>query len=169
MRPSQLVLALLLVPLAASPGCGGRRNTVWVTGKLLKGGAQYVPPKDQLVYVTFVALEVKDDSGKTIPSGEAYTANLDQTKGTFSVPGPEGQGIPPGKYRIAVTQKMEREAFNAAKPQSQSKSRNKKRVDRETDMLADRFGLGTSPIVREVNTSQELTIDLDRPNEPPPS
>jgi hypothetical protein len=165
MRPSRLVLALLLVPLAASPGCGGRGNTVWVTGKLLKGGAQYVPPKDQVVYVTFVALEVKDESGKTVQSGEAYAANLDQAKGTFSVPGPEGRGIPPGKYRIAVTQKMEREAFNAAKPPSKTK----KRVDRETDTLADRFGLGTSPIVREVNTSQELTIDLDRPTESPSS
>jgi hypothetical protein len=161
MRRSSLLLTLLIAPLLASPGCGGQGNTIWVTGKLLKGGAQYVPPTDQLVYVTFVALEVQDESGKTIQSGDAYQADLDQAKGTFSVPGSQGSGIPPGKYRVAVTQKRKREAFDAIKQGT------KKRVDRETDMLADRFGIGTSPIIREVKTSQEVTIDLDRPSESP--
>jgi hypothetical protein len=161
MQRSHLILAVLIMPLAGSPGCG-QGHSVWVTGKLLKGGAKYTPPKDQLVSVTLVALEVKDDSGKTIQSGEAYLADLDQATGTFSVPGPERQGIPPGKYRIAVTQKIEREALDALKKET------KKRLNREADMLADRFGLATSPIVRQVDGSQELTIDLDRPTESSP-
>jgi hypothetical protein len=65
--------------------------------------------------------------------------------------------IPPGKYRIAVTQKWTREAFDPSKKQG------KKRADRETDMLANKFGMATSPIVVEVKQSQNVTIDLDHP------
>lgn len=31
---------------------------------------------------------------------------------TFTVPGPDGRGIPPGKYRVSVTQKLKREAVD---------------------------------------------------------
>ena len=160
MPRSHLVLALLSVPLVASAGCGEPSNAVWVTGKLLKGGAEYVPPKGQFVYVTFVGLKIQDNSGKTIQSGEPFWAEVDQVHGTFSVLGPDRRGIPPGSYRVAVTQKMEREAFEAAR-----KSRPKKGVDRETDMLANRFGLVTSPIIREIKSSCDLAIDLDKPGE----
>jgi hypothetical protein len=54
---------------------------------------------------------------------------------------------------------MTREAFEAAKP------RLKKGVDRETDMLANRFGVGSSPIIREIKSSCSLAIDLDKPAE----
>jgi hypothetical protein len=156
MRHRCLGLALLTALLFSCPGCGSGNN-IWVTGKLLKGGTQYSPPKDQLVSVTFVALEVQDESGKTVKSGEPYLAELDQSSGTFSVPGPERQGIPPGKYRVAVTQRLTREAFGALK------QRPKKGVDRETDTLENKFGVTTSPIIVEVKKSEEVTIDLDRP------
>ena len=152
-------LILLIASLVATTGCSGRGNNVWVTGKLLKGGEKYVPPEDQHVHVTFVGLETKDESGKALPSGEPYWAELDQANGTFSVPGPERQGIPPGKYRVAVTRKMERVAFDKA-PKSHDK---KTLLDRETDMLNDKFGMSTSPIVREITKSTDLEIDLDKP------
>jgi hypothetical protein len=158
MRRSYLVLAFLMAALAASPGCGGG-NTIWVTGQLLKGGTPYVPPKDQLVTITFIALEVQDPSRKT-GAGDAYQAEYDPAKGSFSVPGLERQGIPPGKYRVAVTQKFTREAFDAAKEKIK-----KKGFDRETDMLENRYGFSTSPFVVQVNGSKEVTIDLDRPTE----
>jgi hypothetical protein len=157
MRRLHLVLALLSAAFVASPGCGEPSNVVWVKGKLQKGGTAYVPPKDQVVTVTFVGLEIQDNSGKAIQAAEPFQAEVDQDSGTFSVPGTEGRGIPPGKYRVAVTQKMTREAYNAANPKP------KKRVNRETDMLANRFGLDTSPIIREVKSSGEWTIDLDHP------
>jgi hypothetical protein len=157
----QLILALLIAPLVACAGCGESTNHVWVTGKLLKGGATYVPPKDQLVYVTLVGLEIQDQSGKTVQSGQPFWAEVDQESGTFVVPGTEGQGIPPGRYRVAVTQKIEREALNATKSQQKKGAP----VNRETDMLANRFGMGTSPIIREVKTRGELVIDLDHPTE----
>jgi hypothetical protein len=160
MRRNRLVLALPLVLLVAPLGCGRSGNNVWVTGKVLKGGSKYTPPTGQLVYVTFVALEVKDESGKAIMGGEPFTADVDQANATFSVPGRDGYGIPPGKYRIAVTQKMTRETFDATKPQPK---KGWKGVDRETDTLANRFSLESSPIVREVKTGEELVIDLDKP------
>ena len=89
-------------------------------------------------------------------------AEVDQATGTFSVPGRDRRGIPPGKYRIAVTQKMTRETFDATKPKSKG---GKKTLDRETDTLANRFGVETSPIVREVKGGENLAIDIDRPTE----
>jgi hypothetical protein len=160
MRRSLLLLALLIGLLVISPGCGGG-HTVWVTGKLLKGGSKYEPPKDQLVTVTFVPLEVKDPSGKTVKGGDAYQADYDPASGTFTVPGPDRQGIPPGKYRVAVTQKMERTAFDAAKEKITDKAK-KRAFTRETDMLADRYGPTTSPITVEVTRSEEAIVDLDQ-------
>jgi hypothetical protein len=162
MRRNDLVLALLVVALANSAGCGSGDN-VWVTGKLLKGGAAYVPPKGQLVSVTFVGLEIKDDSGKTILSGEPFSADVDQEDGSFFVPGPERTGIPRGKYRIAVTQKKTREEYEATKPKT--KNVNALKETRETDMLQGRFGLTNSPITRVVKKGEELVIDLDKPGE----
>jgi hypothetical protein len=156
MRRNLLVLALLIAPL----GCGGSSNTVWVTGKLLKGGARYDVPKDQAVSVTFVALEVKDASGKSVQDPEPYLADLDPDSGTFTVLGPDRRGIPTGKYRVAVTQRLKRESYDAVKKQSKNKA-----LTRETDMLGNRFGLDTSPIVREVPKSTDLVIDLDNPSE----
>jgi len=159
MRSSHLVLSLLVLVLIATLGCGERTNTVWITGKLLKGGAKYVPPDGQTVSVTLVGLEVQDASGKPVQSGEQFWAEVDHTNGTFTVSGNLGQGIPPGRYRVAVTQKMTREAFHAAHP------RPKRGDDREADMLKNRYGLTTSPIIREVRSGSELVIDLDRPSE----
>jgi prepilin-type processing-associated H-X9-DG protein len=128
---------------------------VWVTGQLTKAGAKYEPPTGQFVYVTFVALEGKDASAKALSGGEAFMAGVDPATGSFSVPGRQRQGIPPGKYRLAVTQKMTREAFDAANPQPKKGA---KRVDRATATLGDQFGLDKSPIVREVRGSEAVTM-----------
>jgi hypothetical protein len=162
MRRQDLGVVLLLVAFANWTGCGPGNN-VWVTGKLLKGGAAYVPPKGQLVSVTFVGLEIKDDSGKTILSGEPFSADVDQEDGSFFVPGPERTGIPRGKYRIAVTQKKTREEYEATKPKT--KNVNALKETRETDTLQGRFGLTNSPITRVVKKGEELVIDLDKPGE----
>jgi hypothetical protein len=159
MRRSLLLLAILIAPLSASPGCGGG-NGVWITGKLLKGGTQYAPPKDQLVTITFVAVETQDPSGKKLQGGDPYQADYDPESGTFSVPGPDRRGIPPGKYRVAVTQRLIREAFDAA--QKNQKTKAKKRADRDTDTLGNRFGISNSPISVEVSRSEDVTIDLDQ-------
>jgi hypothetical protein len=155
MRHRDPVLILLIGVLAASPGCGNS-NAIWVTGKVTKGGAQYAPPSDQLVAITFVAMEIQDEAGQTIKSSETFAAEVDPAGSTFSVPGPDRQGIPPGKYRVAVSQRLKRELFDPTKKQKG------KRGDRETDMLANRFAIDTSPITVEVTkSSPDVTVDLD--------
>jgi hypothetical protein len=158
MRQLRPILALLIAALLLSAGCGGDGNTIWVTGKLLKGGVKYEPPADQLVSVTFVAIEVKDKDGKPGRAGEPYLAQYDPADGTFAVVGREGYGIPPGKYRIAVTQKMKREALDTINAKTK-----KKVIERDTDMLKNKFGLDSSPITREIPNSTSLEIDLDKP------
>jgi hypothetical protein len=155
-------MALLIASLAGLPGCGGSSNAVWVKGKLIKGGARYVPPQGHVVAVTFVATELESPEGQVVRSSEPFDADYNDDDGTFVVPGREGRGIPPGKYRVAVTQKMLREAFEAARPRARP---GQKPITRETDFLDDRFGPSSSPIVREIKGPMEVVIDLDKPTE----
>jgi hypothetical protein len=48
------------------------------------------------------------------------------------VTGPDGQGIPPGKYRVSLTQELTR---NAVDKKNENVQRNQKLFDRDTDML----------------------------------
>ena len=50
---------LLIASLAALPGCGGPGNSVWVTGKVLKGGTRFSPPEGHVIGVTFYAIDSK--------------------------------------------------------------------------------------------------------------
>jgi hypothetical protein len=152
------ILTLAIAASLTFVGCGEPNKNVWVTGKLLKGGVNYVVPEGQRVAVTFVGLEFADPAHKTSPGDESFVADLDPKNMTFTVPGNQGQGIPAGKYRVAVTQKMTREAFNAAYPKPT------KGVDREMDMLKGQFGPGTSAIFREVKGNENFVIDLEKPN-----
>jgi hypothetical protein len=157
MRRGLLLIVLLIASLATSQGCGSG-DSVWVSGKLLKGGTTYTPPEGERVTVTFVGVEAKDPSGKPIETGEPFTAEVNQAQGTFTVPGRERKGIPSGKYRVAVIQKFTREAFDKAYPKPP-----KKGIDRETDRLGNKYTLQNSPIVREIRSSRDVVIDLDNP------
>ena len=150
-------LAPIVLVLVLLPGCGGSGHYVWVTGKLLQGGAPYKAPEGQSASLTFVAIETQDASGRTIKNTDQYQADLEDD-GSYKVPGPEGKGIPPGKYRIAVTQKMLREAFEALKNKP-------KKMVRDDDLLKDQFGPMKSPIVREIKGPIDLVIDMDKPTE----
>lgn len=153
--------SILLIALGVGlTGCGEPSNTVLVQGRLLKGGARYVPPEGHVVGVTFVASEIENPGGQVTKSSEQFDADYNDDDGTFVVPGREGRGIPPGKYRVAVTQKMLREAFDAAKPKAKP---GQKKITRETDFLGDRFGVSSSPIFREIKGKTEVVIDLDEP------
>jgi hypothetical protein len=162
MRRTLWTLALLTIPPALA-GCGPG-GTIRVTGALLKGGAPYKAPAGQTLNLTFYALEVTDAAGKTAKvNNEPYAAVVSPDDGTFSVPGPEGRGIPPGKYRIALVRKMKREALEA-----EPAPRGKAALDRDTDLNKGAFGPERSPIVRELTTSCDLAIDLDRPEDASP-
>src|SRR5262249_27811671 len=101
MRIMTRILMMFTLPMLI--GCGSS-NTIWVTGKLLKGGSPFTPPEGRSNQVVLIAMDVKDDAGKTVGNNEPYAAVVNPADATFEVPGPEGRGIPPGKYRISVTQ-----------------------------------------------------------------
>jgi hypothetical protein len=82
--------------------------------------------------------------------------------GTFVVPGPDGDGIPPGKYRISIFRGLTREGESQALKEHKGSSRKAPGIDRETDLFEDLFGPTTSPIVREVTPGAELIVDLDK-------
>jgi hypothetical protein len=136
-------------------GCGSS-NTVQISGKVLKDGSAYRPPDGQKLGVTLYSVGAKDARGRSVAS-EPYPALFNGDDGTFTVPGPDGRGIPRGSYRVALIQKPTREAIKAAKPKKGEAA------DREADAFGGKFGSETSPIVREVTSDQELVIDLAKP------
>jgi hypothetical protein len=101
-----LVLILLVTVFAACSG-EGRLN---ITGKVLKGGAPLAVPDDEYVRVTF--FPISDDGG---PPKNTYAASYDAKSATFRAVGPDGLGIPPGNYRVAVEhEKGRRDLFKGA-------------------------------------------------------
>jgi hypothetical protein len=149
---------MILVPLVlAISGCGSSQG-IWVQGKLTKGGAKYEVPADQDLNMTFYLMEPSHTGDRTTPAGQAYMAVFKSEDGTFTVAGPDGLGIPPGKYRVSLTQKLTREAVDK---KNEKVKRNQALFDRDTDMLKGQFG-EDSRIVREIRDSTEVVIDLDK-------
>src|SRR5271157_3318450 len=122
MIPRNLALILLVALPLTYIGCG-KSNAIKVTGKLLQAGKPYVPPAGQRVVVTLYVVDAKDASGKAIPAQEPFLAYYDPKAGTFEVPGPDGYGISPGKYRISIFQGLTREGESKAPKEHKGNSR----------------------------------------------
>ena len=152
----------LLVTSLASFGCGSS-NEVWITGTLLKGGTKFTPPAGRQVGISFYLVSSQDKNDADAHAGDPYQADYNESDGTFSVPGREGRGIPPGKYRVAISQKMTREAFDKLHKSTKIKPGTDPAVTRDTDFFSASYGPSTSPITREFTSSAKVTIDLDKP------
>ena len=98
-------------------GCG-RGDTIWVTGVLQKGGEVYKPPEGRKLAIYFCPMK---DGTSGQPIGDVEMADYDSNDGSFTVPGREGNGIPPGKYRIALVETLRREALDQLKKTSKPK------------------------------------------------
>ncbi len=136
-------------------GCGSS-NAVWVTCEITKDGKPYVAPSGQVLQVTFYAVPQDAAPGGRAMPGEPYPAAFAAT-GRYEVPGPDGRGIPPGKYRVAVIQKP-KDRSAAPKPKSKAQA-----PDRDHDFLEDKFSPVTSPIILSVERSAHMVVALDRP------
>jgi hypothetical protein len=159
--PGTRAVALGLAVAAALttlPGCGSS-NLIWVTGRITKGGAPFACPQDRKLGVTLIAIEAKGEGGKSINGGEPFPSQVNPEDGTFVVPGPDGNGIPPGRYRVALTLKPTATAVSEA----QAKAGKRKTINSDTDFFTKRYDPGNSPVVRNLETSCELAIDLDNP------
>ena len=116
-------------------GCGGDKK-LRTQGRLLKGGQPLVLKPDQKVRITFVPIL---PDGK--PPADHYTALYDSEKGTFVAAGKDRNGMPPGKYRVAV-----------------------ELATKKKDDLKGMYDEDRSPFVFDIDSStKEIEIDLDKP------
>ena len=81
----------------------------------------------------FISVRCKDGTSGQ-PIGEVEMADYDSRDGSFTVPGREGYGIPPGKYRIALVETLRREALDQLKKASKPK-RGQQRITNDTNFL----------------------------------
>jgi hypothetical protein len=96
------------------------------------GTSGNLPPGDPGLQVIFVKLGTID-AGLEIPA-----SIVSSEAGTFQLVGPEGKGIPPGKYRVVVV----------LAPYGSN------------DELKGKYGRDNSPIEVEVKKGEDLVIDL---------
>jgi hypothetical protein len=150
----------MILSAACLAGCGG--DTIHVTGVLQKGGEKYNIPEGHKLALYFHPMA---DGTSVKPNGDVEMADYDARDGSFTVPGRDGYGIRPGKYRIAVVETLRREALDQLKQGKTLKAGQKQRIDKETNLLEDTFGENTSPFVRELRSSTKLTLDMAKPTE----
>jgi hypothetical protein len=125
-----LTVALILGLLT---GCGTQRSKP--RGQLTKGGQPYLAREGEVVHISLFPLNA--DGSAT--EGTAHPAQYDPQTGAFQVPGPDGDGIAPGKYRLTVQLTKNR-----------------------TDLLQGKAGVSNSPFVFDVTADSELKAELDQ-------
>jgi hypothetical protein len=129
-----VALAVVTAGFVLTAGCGdGRLQT---QGRLVKDGQPLIPKDGEAVRVTFVPIL---PDGK--PPRDHYHAVFNPADGTFQSAGKDRKGMPPGKYRVAVEYKKNRQ-----------------------DVFAGKFDENKSPFVFDVDVgTKEIVIDLDQP------
>jgi hypothetical protein len=135
-------VSLLVLVCLVAVGCGGGADepVVRASGRVTAGGRPlHVEGRETgagAVEIKFLRIESDD------PEAAEPVITQADADGRFEVPGPDGNGIPPGKYRIAIRQ---------WDPYPQ------------IDKLGGKFDEENSPITREVTGEEEIVIDVLRP------
>jgi hypothetical protein len=139
-------LGVLVGILVVAAGCNSDQpkaeaGKVIAKGRILKNGLPLkpsekamakMPPGDSGLEVIFIKLGTAD-------AGEEIRARiLDEPPGTFDLIGAEGKGIPPGRYRVAITLGP----FGSA------------------DELKGKYSRDNSKIDIEVKPGEDVVIDL---------
>ena len=140
------VCGVILCGLSTA-GCGPKMPNegpvVTIRGRVTNAGKPLtVQGRDiGLGFVAVLFCRCQGEGASAATGGGIYSCQAD-ADGNFKVVGRFGNGIPPGKYRIAVRQW---DPF----PQH--------------DALDGKFDENCSPILREINRSDFLEIDLSKP------
>ncbi|GAA4427510.1 hypothetical protein [Bremerella cremea] len=145
MKQKYSILSMALIALAGLvfSGCGSGGNQVKVSGQVVENG-QPIPVPNYEEGVNNVALVFVplDESGE-MKDEAAHGANASED-GKFTVTGNMGNGIPPGKYRVAV--------------RMTSMSKDGMASD---DAWKGKYGPTSSPFVFDISSStKDLKIDL---------
>lgn len=130
----------ILVGLALA-GCSNSEGKLLAKGRILKGGENLLPNREEGEYIAVTFVPIRPD-GK--PPDRFYYGAVDQDEGTFMASGPDKKGVPPGKYRVAVElMKKKKDQFNG------------------------RFDPAVSPFVFDIDAeTEEILVDLDDPPAP---
>ncbi|HEY1186286.1 MAG TPA: hypothetical protein VGE74_01455 [Gemmata sp.] len=147
MNLSRFRTAAPVLLVLAFAGCGEKPDgRTPVRGKLVDGakpfaldasklklpaGATALPPGSQPLTVVFIPAE----------GGSNASAVVNADAGTFEVNGPDGKGIKPGKYKVAITATVG-----------------------GGDYFGGKFAPEKTQIVREVKPGEEIVIDVSKPN-----
>lgn len=119
--------------------CSSGPKPLKVTGKLTYQGKPLAVDAKGGVTLTFIPV---------VEAGQAFTnqqAEVNREDMSFAVKGPTGQGIPAGKYRIAVMLM----------------------TPEQTPMVREinqRFTQEQSPIVRDIASEEPIVLDLSKPD-----
>jgi len=128
------LLLLLVVPaLLLAGGCGAPK--VKPNGKVVRGGQPFTLSENGVFIINFTPEE--NDPAKP----QMYNADA-KPDGTFTIVGPEGKGIPPGKYKANV---------QAMDPYA-----------KQNDLLKGKFAPGKSPLVVEIKDASEVVLDVGK-------
>ncbi len=129
----------LLAPILFLAGCGdGGPPRQVIKGKVSKGG-EVMKVKEQVGRLRVFFLR-QDDQGPADPR----EATVNFADGAFEVKGPDGRGIPAGKYKICVEWKDDFSPFGK-------------------DKLAGKFNEANSKILRDIPGSGDIVIDVSKP------
>jgi hypothetical protein len=133
-------LSFLTLLVLLTSGCSSGPRLVRVKGQLLYNQKPLPVSAKAGVTITFTAMDAGDN-----PPFFTAEQPFNREESTFVVSGPNGRGIPVGKYRIAVSQKMAGQ------------------LPPDVETMNETFSRKSSPIVREVTGEEPITIDLSKP------
>jgi hypothetical protein len=126
-----LLLAFLFACLVV--GCGS--SGIQARGRLVKSGNPFVPSDAETVHIVFFP----ESEGS-----KSYLVNFDRADGTFRA---IGKGLPPGKYRVAISI-----------------------IKGRSDELKGAYNAKNSPLSCDVvSSSEEIILDLATPSKAGPS
>jgi hypothetical protein len=116
-----------------SAGCGS--NMLKIKGRIVKGGQPYVTAPDEGLRILFVP---------TVPPSpdryDSFVAMYNRQDGSFQVVGKDGNGLPPGTYKVAL-----------------------ELIKKKNDQFRGAYSAPKSPFLVEVNHGTgEVVIDLDK-------
>jgi hypothetical protein len=147
------VLAVLVPVLG---GCKSGNRGLILTGQLVENGTplrastEGLPPGTRPIQVVFHTIPAEGQLGS-----EAFSSQVNSDSGEFTLKGPSGKGIPPGKYRISVT---------VSPPGAPGSPGGGPRPGLATSPSQDRlkgaFSPQSSPLEVEITRSCKLIVDV---------
>ena len=133
-------------------GCGpSATKTVKVTGKVVDGGKPFTlegPNYQEGAAYVEARFYAVGDSGTVAENATSYSTKLG-LDGTFVMDGDMGDGIPVGKYKVALSHQGGEES-----------RRMKKGGAAQGDLFQGKFSIDKTPFVFDIQDEQAIELDI---------